>query len=70
MTDQRIVLPGEVGEAQRDRAVVVGLHVGEEAHVDIAERFVVRPVQPPPGDAGQEAQRDDQGDDLPFLGAS
>ena len=47
---------------------MVGLHVGEEADVDLAERLVVGLVDPPPDHAGEEAQRDHERDDLPPSG--
>ena len=67
MADERVVLTGEVGEAQRDRAVVVGLHVGEESDVDVAERFVGRLVDPPADGTGEQAQRDHERHHLPRL---
>ena len=42
LTDERVVLPAEVRERERDRAAVMGLHVGEEPHVDVVERRVAR----------------------------
>ena len=59
------MLASEVGEAQLDRAVVMGGHVGEESGVDGIEVLVARLRDPPPDHARGEAQRDDEHDRAP-----
>ena len=59
------MLTADVRERERDRAAVMGLHVGEEADVDVVEGRVGRASDPPADDTGEEAERDDERDHLP-----
>ena len=60
--DRPVVLPSEVREAQLDRTVVMGGHVGEEPGVDGVEVLVAWLRDPPSDHARGEAQHHDEHD--------